>query len=115
MDSATEVKRFLIEIERQIRQLNHDVLDPEIKEVSKASLQPALIMVAKARAHYLQSYIKLANEYQDSLPSLEEVKSLRTARVTYDELVHASQALETAISRGYITIKTEPKETPKNS
>ncbi len=62
-------------------------------------------MTAKARCAYLEAFISIANNLEDDTPSPEQIKRLHFLRITYDELVAASQALEAAIERGYLDVE----------
>ena len=57
------------------------------------------------RASYLKALFDLATE-SDSLPTPAQIETLRDLRESYDELVNASNALETALERGYIDLES---------
>ena len=61
-------------------------------------------LAARARADYLKELFDIANEFPDSLPPSDRVATLREHRERYEELVSASQALETAIERHYLDV-----------
>lgn len=99
-------KRLLIEIERVMREINRETINPLFDELSITDLNPAMKMVAKARGKYLKEFQLLSEKIeqgQEINPDL--VKNLRYLRLIYDELACASKALDTAIERGYLDVK----------
>jgi len=52
----------------------------------------------------LKVLFEVADEFPDLLPSTERIAGLKEQRVRYEELVTASQALETAIERNYLDV-----------
>ena len=101
-----ENKRLLIELERVMKDVNRETINPLLPELNLADLTPLMTMVATARASYLDEFFKLSEKFnnaQELTPEL--VKNLRFARLIYDELVEASKALDTAIERGYLDVE----------
>ncbi|MFK5892971.1 MAG: hypothetical protein QM504_07095 [Pseudomonadota bacterium] len=101
-----ENKRLLIELERAMKEINRDTLNPLFKELTPGDILPIMEMVSKARANYLKELFKLAKlseEGQNLTPEL--VKNLRFSRLIYDELIEASKALDAAIERGYLDVE----------
>lgn len=98
--------RLLLELEQAIRTINQDVINPEIPELTIKKLCPALKMVAKARARYLQALLEIAEQSEDTIPNPDQIDRLRHLRVAYDECVAGVQALETAVQRGYLDVKS---------
>ncbi|MCP4088418.1 MAG: hypothetical protein GY746_01295 [Gammaproteobacteria bacterium] len=96
--------RLLLEISNRIRELNRDIINPVIPELTLDDLNPVLSMVARARAEYLNKLFDTAAVAQDQNPSPEQVSQLNHLRTTYEELVTGVQALESAIERGYIDV-----------
>lgn len=103
---SVDVKRLLMEFERALRDTNKAIINPEIDVLKVADLEPVLAMVARARAAYLKSLFDLAGECPEGLPDATQIESLKKNRITYDELLNASQALQTAIERGYLDVGT---------
>lgn len=62
-----------------------------------------LTMVAEVRAAYLKALFDLANN-RNGMPSAKEIQKLSDLRRSYSELVDATNALETALERGYIAV-----------
>lgn len=98
-------KRLLIEINRKIRALNREIINPAIPELKLEDLGPVMEMVARSRAHYLQKLFSLAEEVGSGLPTSDQIKGLRTRRVIYEEMVAAAKALETAVERDYLDVE----------
>jgi hypothetical protein len=100
--------RLLMELERVMRSINHEVINPQINELSIDDLRPVLGMVAHARARYLKALFALgANEAGiEERPSQAQFEDLRALRAEYDELINGARALETAIQRGYLDVKS---------
>lgn len=102
---ANDNNRILLEIDKIIRELNREIINPAIQELTVADLSPVLKLVARARSAYLKQLLDIANIAGDGLPPPEQVKQLQRLRLTFEELVKGSQAIETAIQRGYLDVK----------
>lgn len=96
--------RLKLRLDKTIRELNQEIINPEIPEVRLEDLEPVLRLVARTRAAYLKELFAVTKGAGDALPSSEQVERLQEARETYDELLKASQALEAAIDRGYLDV-----------
>ena len=101
---SNENKRFVIEMEHQMRELNQAIINPLIPPLKLSDLQASMEMTARARAIYLQEFLQVSEQNKEGMPQVSELKKLRLYREIYDELVQATQALETAITRGYLDI-----------
>lgn len=101
---SVDVKRLLLEYERAMRDTNKAIINPQIAVLKVSDLEPVLAMVARARAAYLKSLFELADVCPSGLPDESQVAELKTRRDAYDELLKASQALQTAIERGYLDV-----------
>ena len=97
--------RQLLELEQQRRLINRQTINADISLSGVEDIDPILRMVAKVRASYLKALFDLAREH-DSLPTPTQIEALRDLRESYDELVNASNALETALERGYIDLES---------
>ena len=97
--------RLIMTLERDIRQINRDIINPAIAELSLADITPVSTLVARARAAYLKALFNLAEAAGEQLPSNAEIVELKSKRLAYEELLAGAQALETAISRGYLDVK----------
>jgi len=99
-------KRLLIELDRAMREVNRDTINPLLNELTPEDILPIMEMVAKARGHYLQELFKLSKITAEGQElSAESVKELRFSRLIYKELIEASQALDIAIERGYLDVE----------
>lgn len=101
-----QYKRQLLVLEQQRRTINRDTINPQLSVDKIEDVDPILTMVAEVRASYLKALFDLANS-RDGMPSAGQVEHLRDLRRCYRELVEATNALETAIERGYITLAGE--------
>lgn len=97
--------RLLMELEKQRREVNRSIINAAIPELSLEALNPLLTMVAQARKNYLCCLTDMANVCQGKAPDSQQIGTLRTFRETYDELVSAANALETAIQRDYLDVR----------
>lgn len=97
-------KRLLLEIDKTITDINRNIINPRIDDLTIAELSPLIEMVATARADYLESMLNLSLSQQGKPASVEQLKRLRHLRLTYEELSSGAQALETAIERGYLDV-----------
>ena len=98
--------RLLLELNKSIKDLNRSIINPEIKELKLQDLAPVIEMVARARAAYLKQMFEIANNLEEKTPSTEQLKRLQHLRVSFEELSKGSQALETAIERGYLDVES---------
>lgn len=100
----TNTNRLLLEMDKTLRELNRAIINPAIPELSLADLAPIMTMTAHARAAYLKELFDIAQVVGEGTLSPDQIQKLRSLREGYDELVKASQALETAMERGYLDI-----------
>ncbi|MCW8932830.1 MAG: hypothetical protein OQL19_21645 [Gammaproteobacteria bacterium] len=102
--SELDINRLLLQFEKAVREINREEINPKIPELKLEGLNPVVQMVARARARYLKGLFDLSNVLDGELPAPEQIKKLKSLRETYEELVEASKALETAIERGYLDV-----------
>jgi len=99
-------KRLLLEISKEMRELNQRIINPQIPVLTQDSLKPVITAVALARAAYLKELFELSTSISEDFPlQPEQVEQLKLLRLTYDELLLASNAMETAIERGYLDVE----------
>ena len=55
-----DTNRLLMELERNMRAVNREVINPEIPELKLDDVMPVMRMVARARASYLKELFALA-------------------------------------------------------
>lgn len=101
--------RLLLELEGLRKAINRDIINPLVPELALNDLEPIITMVARARADYVVALIDLASKVGDAAPSIEQAKELRDRRVIFEELVDATNALETVVQREYMDVITKPK------
>lgn len=95
--------RLLLELEKIRRDINREVMNPDISELSIDALRPIITMTAEARAAYLQELIEIARLSHQSV-SREQINKLAQHREAYEELRAAANALEAAIEKGYLDV-----------
>jgi hypothetical protein len=105
MPNETEINRLLLEIDREIRELNRETINPRVPNLTVADLKPVMELVARARADYLQELFDLASVCGERKPSTDQIRHLRNLRLTFEELVSGAQALNLAVERGYLDVE----------
>jgi hypothetical protein len=101
----TDNNRLLLELERKIRGINREVINPVFPDLGLDDITPVMESVAKSRAAYLNALFKIVEAAKGNIPTAEHIQKLRALRMTYEEMVAAAQALETAIQRDYLDVK----------
>lgn len=99
--------RILARIEQLVRSTNRSVIDPLIPEITMESLKPIVAATAKTRGLYLEKFFEVSRACEGCHPSEEEIKRLRVLREAYVEMVEGTHALETAIERGYLSVRED--------
>lgn len=102
---AIDNNRLLLELEKYRREINRAIINPQFPELKLEDLKPLLTMVAHARAAYVRELLDIAQVNSDRVPSHDQINQLRRCRETYDELVAATNALETVIQRDYLDVR----------
>ncbi len=105
-DDRQSQNRMLLNMEHAIRTLNREIINPMIPPLNNDHVLPVMTMVARVRGAYLKELFAAAASSEKSFPSNEQLKRLRYFREAYEELSAAAQALETAIQRGYLDVKS---------
>jgi hypothetical protein len=100
-----DINRLLMELERNMRAVNRDIINPKITELTVDGLRPVLQLVAHARARYLGALFDLSARTGEEAPADREFETLRELRTQYEELVKGARELETAIQRGYLDVE----------
>lgn len=100
--------RFLLELDKLRRDVNRQILTPRIDKLNIDQIRPVVTAIAMARADYIETLLNLGEKGQHP-PSEAEIAELKNKRECYDELVAASQALETIIQRDYIDVVPEKR------
>lgn len=94
--------RLLDRLEVAVREANRAVLRERVPELNEPALMRLAIAVARLRGAYLAEALQLGHHHGQATPA--EIDRLEQARRAFDEGVAAFEALERAISRGYIDI-----------
>ena len=97
--------RLLLEINKTMKDVNRDIINPVIDDLKLADLEPVIKLVARSRAAYLTEIFKIAKSAEDKCPTTDQLKRLQHLRVSFEELSKGSQALEVAIERGYLDVE----------
>jgi len=98
-------KRLAVEIDRVMKIINKEAINPLIDELSIQDIEPIMQMVANARGAYLKELCELTKATTEKALVPKDVEKLRLKRLVYEELVAAHQALDVAIERGYLDVK----------
>ena len=102
---AKDNNRLLMELERSMRAVNREIMNPMIHELTIDGLRPVLRLVAGARARYLKAFVDLSGQNPDEGLNADQIARLQKLRLEYDELSSAAASLETAIQRGYLDVE----------
>lgn len=94
--------RLLDRLEVAVREANRAVLRERVPELNEAALMRLAVAVARLRGAYLAEALQLGHRGGEASPA--EIEKLEHARRAFDAGVAAFEALERAISRGYIDI-----------
>jgi len=101
MMAIEQNRRLLLELERYRNDVNKATLNAGIDDLNLGKLKPIVEMVARSRAAYISELMSTADQATDKAPNIERLKARREE---FMELVEATNALETAIERGYLDI-----------
>ena len=101
---SEEGNRLLMVWDKTLKEVNRSVINPEIKDLGIEDIKPVLELVARSRADYLKMLFDIAAEYETGLLPEQKVLELKQHRESYEELVAAAQALETAVKRNYLDV-----------
>ena len=95
---------FLKEIEQAIQVANCEVLGNRLQPISKETILPLAISVAKLRGNYLAEAFRLSNDDKGEALNETAIKKLKRFREHYEEARLAFEALTHAIDRGYVEL-----------
>ncbi len=101
---TTDNNRLLLELEKFRREINREVINPQIPTLSLADLKPVLTLVANVRAKYVRTLFEVTERTQGETPSEADMDELKRCREEFDTLVSAVNALETVIQRDYLDV-----------
>jgi flagellar biosynthesis/type III secretory pathway chaperone len=100
-------KQFLDQLEKTIRAANREIIHRHIPKLTVDDVTKMAIAVAELRARYLDAAKRLTEREQGVAPDAADVNRLAKARETYDEMLHAFEALRRAIERGYVDVSAK--------
>lgn len=95
---------FLKEIEQAIRIANCEVLGERLKPITKDTILPLAVSVARLRGNYLAEAFRLAGADKGQALKDGDITSLKKHRQSYEEARRAFEALTHAIDRGYVEL-----------
>lgn len=106
---SQDINRLLMELERSMRAINREIINPTVDELTVDDLRPVVCLVAHARARYLSALFALGADVEDGRPTDGQFDELGKLRREYEELVSAAKALEAAIQRGYVDVESSAR------
>jgi hypothetical protein len=80
------------------------MINTKFKNLTIKNIKPPINQAVRARADNLKEQFDVTSEFPDALPPAERIGKVRDYRVRYEELIAASQALETVIQRKYLDV-----------
>jgi hypothetical protein len=80
------------------------MINTQFKHLTIKDIKPSINVAARALADNLKEQFDVASEFPDALPPAERIGKIKDYRVRYEELIAASQALETRIKRKYLSV-----------
>ena len=102
--SDIDLLRFKRDIEQAIAVANREIIHPLIPEITRDSVLPLALSVARLRGRYLQAAFEIAAKDRGDAPDKSEIDELRHHREMYEEAREAFDALMHAIERGYVDL-----------
>jgi hypothetical protein len=94
-------RQFLEQMHMAVAVANREVIHSRIPNLTTETFQQLAVMVARFRASYLDTAIRLSQSDPHDPHTLEELKHKREL---FDEGRAAFEALERAIERGYVDL-----------
>ncbi len=106
MAHSDEVKsqHFLKEMEQAIQVANREILSQRLPPITRKTILPLAISVARLRGQYLAEAFKIAQDDAGEVPGEKEIESLKRHRKMYEEAREAFDALIHVIDRGYVEL-----------
>jgi hypothetical protein len=86
-----------------VREANRAVIGQRVPELTRDAFLRLATVVARLRAEYLAAALSLGKDTRGAVTA-EEIARLSKLRSAYDETRMAFEALERALSRGYVDI-----------
>ena len=106
MAHSDEVKsqHFLKEMEQAIQVANREILSQRLPPITRETILPLAVSVARLRGQYLAEAFKIAQDNGGEVPGEAEIESLKRQRKMYEEAREAFDALIHVIDRGYVEL-----------
>lgn len=101
-----EKNRILLTLDRHRQLINRERINREIQLLDMESIHPVVSMVADVRAAYIKALFEIASQ-REGLPAPQQIDKLAQLRRSYSEVVDAANAMEVAIERGYMDVKSD--------
>ncbi len=102
-----DVNRLIMRFEQLLREVNREIINPQIEELSIEQLRPIAELVARSRASYLKQLYDLSKKYNGTteFPTEAELKELKVSRERFIDLTDGAKSIEISIQRGYLDLK----------
>lgn len=98
-NARRKLQKFMEDIEIAIYGANREVIHKAIPDLNRESFMAFAVRVAEARARYIKTALEIVAK--GPVPSPEDLTRLKAAREANDELLHAFEAAQRLIERGY--------------
>ncbi|WP_292050769.1 MULTISPECIES: hypothetical protein [unclassified Brevundimonas] len=85
---------------------NREVIGQSLGEADPAHFEKLAVLTAQARSRWAAEALRLVHSGSPATP--DQVARLTSARVAYEELAEAYEALRRMVERGYLPIKPAP-------
>ena len=100
--SDIDILRFKRDMDQAIAVANREIIHPLIPKITRDSVLPLAVSVARLRGRYLQAAFEIAAKDYGDAPDNQEIDKFRRHREMYEEARQAFAALMQAIERGYV-------------
>ena len=102
--SDIDILRFKHNMDQAIALANREIIHPLIPKITRDSVLPLAVSVARLRGRYLQAAFEIAAKDHGDAPDNQEIDKFRRHREMYEEARQAFDALMQAIERGYVDL-----------
>ena len=102
--SDIDILRFKHNMDQVIALANREIIHPLLPDITRDSVLPLALSVARLRGRYLQAAFGIAAKDHGDAPDNQEIDELRRHREMYEEARQAFDALMHAIERGYVDL-----------
>ena len=102
---TSDHSRLILEIDREIKRINKEVIDPLVPKLKVEDLTPVIKLVAQIRGVYLKELFDISEMVGNGLPAHDQIKRLRDMRIAYEEFQAGVRAMISAIEQGYLEVE----------